>query len=115
LAEKKSRIEWAVTSQLRVREEEWTAAAMKTFDIVELTERIDEVLRIVEEDGETIEITNHGEVIAHLVPVSCSQSPAGSAKKDVWTDLDRLAAEISAHWAADVSAVDAVRDVRRDL
>ena len=98
-----------------MRDEEWTAAAMKTFDVVELTERIDEVLRMVEKEGEIIGITNHGEVIAHLVPVSSSQSPAGSAKRDVWTDLDRLAAEISAHWPADVSAVDAVRDVRREL
>jgi antitoxin (DNA-binding transcriptional repressor) of toxin-antitoxin stability system len=88
---------------------------MKTIDVVELTEHIDEVLCMVEEKGETIQITNHGEVIAHLVPVSSSQSPAESAKRDIWADLDRLAAEISAHWPADVSAVNAIRDVRREL
>ncbi len=88
---------------------------MKAFDVVDLTERIDEVLRIVEEDGETIEITNHGKVIAHLVPVHMPQFTTEPAKRDVWADLDRLAAEIGAHWPANVSAVDAVRDVRRDL
>ena len=88
---------------------------MKTFDVGELIEHIDEVLRMVEEDGETIEITNHGEVIAHLVPVRRPQSLAEPAERDVWADIDRLSAEIGAHWHPDVSAVDAVRDVRRDL
>lgn len=90
-------------------------AAMKTFEVNELTEHIDEVLHLVEEEGETIEITNHGEVIAHLVPVLELQSSVESAKSDVWADIDRLSAEIGAHWPPDVSAVDAVRDVRREL
>jgi prevent-host-death family protein len=88
---------------------------MKTFDVSELIRHIDEVLRMVEEEGETIEITNHGEVIAHFVPVSEPQSSVESAKWDVWADIGRLSAEIGAHWSPDVSAVDAVRDVRRDL
>ncbi len=88
---------------------------MKTFDANELIEHIDEVLRMVEEEGETIEITNCGKVIAHLVPVPEPQSSVESAKRDVWADIDRLSAEIGAHWSPDVSAVDAVRDVRRDL
>ncbi len=88
---------------------------MKTFDTSELLKHIDEVLRMVEEEGETIEISNHGEVIAHLVPATGPQSLAKPTKRDVWADLERLASEISTHWPAEVSAVDAVRDVRRDL
>jgi antitoxin (DNA-binding transcriptional repressor) of toxin-antitoxin stability system len=88
---------------------------MKTFDASEIIEHIDEVLRMVEEDGETIEITNHGEIIAHFVPVYRPQSLSDSAKRDVWADIDRLSAKIGAHWPADASAVDAVRDVRREL
>ncbi len=88
---------------------------MKTLDVVEIIEQIDEVLRMVEEEGETIEITNHGEVIAHLGPVSEPRSSVELAERDVWADIDRLSAEIGAHWSPDVSAVDAVRDVRRDL
>ena len=88
---------------------------MKTLDVIELIRHIDEVLRMVEKECETFEITNHGEVIAHLLPVRMPQSSIKSAKRDVWTNLDRLAAEISAHWPADISAIDAVRDVRRDL
>ena len=88
---------------------------MKTLDVGELIDKIDEVLRMVEEEGETFEITNCGKVIAHLVPVPEPQSSVESAKRDVWVDIDRLSAEIGAHWSPDVSAVEAVRDVRRDL
>jgi antitoxin (DNA-binding transcriptional repressor) of toxin-antitoxin stability system len=88
---------------------------MKTFDVSEFIKHINEVLCMVVEEGESIEITNHGQAIAHLVPVPEPQSMAESAERDVWADLDSLAAEISAHWSADVSAVDAVRDVRREL
>jgi len=88
---------------------------MKTFDTNELLKHIDEVLHMVEEEGETIEISNHGETIAYLVPAAGPQSLAKPTKRDVWADLERLAAEISAHWPAEVNAVDAVRDVRRDL
>ena len=88
---------------------------MNTLDVGELIDNIDEVLRMIEEEGKTFEITNHGEVIAHLVPVDMPQSTTEAAKRDVWTDLDRLAAEIGAHWPGDISAVDAVRDVRREL
>jgi prevent-host-death family protein len=71
---------------------------MKTLGIRELTERINEILRMVEEDGETFEVTNHGEVIARLVPVIRSSHPAPEQpSEDAWTHLDRLAGEISSH------------------
>ncbi len=88
---------------------------MKTLEIRKLAGQIEEILCMVEEEGETIEVTNHGEVIAHLVPVHRPRSSAEPVKRDVWAKLDRLAAEIGAHWSEDISAVDAVRDVRRDL
>jgi prevent-host-death family protein len=88
---------------------------MKTLGVRELKERISEILRMVEEEGETVEVTKRGEVIARLVPVRKPQRPVEQANDIVWTDLDRLSAEISAHWPADVSAVEAVRDVRREL
>lgn len=42
---------------------------MKTLEIHKLTEHIDEILHMIKEEGETIEITDGNEVIAHLVPV----------------------------------------------
>ena len=88
---------------------------MKSLGVRELKEHISEILRLVEEEGETIEVTRRGEVIAHLVPVRKPQQSAKSTDDAVWADIDRLSAEIGAHWSPDVSAVDAVCDVRRDL
>lgn len=89
---------------------------METLAARELAERINEVLRRVEEDGETFEVTNHGEVIAHLVPVIRSSHPATEQQsEDAWANLDRLAGEISAYLPNRVDSVDIIRDVRRDL
>ena len=41
----------------------------------ELAERINEILRLIEEEGETIEITDRGKVIAHVVPTPKPQKP----------------------------------------
>ena len=88
---------------------------MKTLGVRELKERISEILRMVQEEGEIIEVTNRGEVIARLVPARKALSSLDLEEDDVWTDLDRLSAEISAHWPSGLSAVDAVRDARREL
>ena len=59
-------------------------------------------------------ITRHGRVIAHLVPAR----PSSAALTDLsalWADLDALAAEIGARWPADQTAVEAVRQERREL
>ncbi len=88
---------------------------MKTLGVRELKERISEILRLVEEEGEIVEVTKRGDVIARLVPVRKPQQSVEQTHDAVWTDLERLAAEISAHWPSKVSAVDAVHDVRREL
>ncbi len=88
---------------------------MKTLGVRELKERISEILRLVEEEGETVEVTKRGEVIARLGPVRKPHRSVEEADDAVWTDLERLASEISANWPLNVSAVDAVRDVRREL
>lgn len=89
---------------------------MKTFAVCELKENIDEILRLVQEKRESIQITNAGEVIAYLDPTLDPESlPDWMREKptgDFWTEFDRLAAEIGAHWQGDMSAVDAVREVR---
>lgn len=88
---------------------------MKTLGVRELKERISEVLRMIQEEGEIVEVTNRGEVIAHLVPARRAQQHTEQNTDEVWTDIDRLAAEIGTHWKAGVNAVDAVRDARREL
>lgn len=86
------------------------------LEIRELKERISELLRLVEE-GETIEVTSSNKVIAHLVPASQSESSESKANETqkFWANIDRLAEQIGTHWKDDMSAVDAVHDVRREL
>ena len=78
----------------------------------EFIERISEILDMVVENGEIIEITDQGKVIAQVVPVSEPKQPVKRDTSEAWENLKRLSTELSAHWPQDVTAVDAVRDVR---
>ena len=83
----------------------------ESLEAYELKERINKILRMFEED-EAFEVIDHGKVIAHVVPVNESKQPGKRDTSEAWNNLKRLSAELSAHWPKDVSAVDAVRDVR---
>ena len=87
---------------------------MRSVGVRELKARTSEVLRQVHEAGETVEITNRGQVVALLIPAAKS---AGKAEDDTtfWADWDRLSAEISAHWPKGVTAEEAVAEQRREL
>ena len=93
---------------------------MISVAVHELRDELDELLQRVRDEGETIEITLHGEPVARVVPTHAAtpappkpRSPEEVAK--LFEGLDELIAEISAHWPEGVSAVDAVREQRRDL
>ncbi len=81
----------------------------------EFIERINEILDMAVENGEIIEITDQGKVIAQVVPVSEPKQPVKRDTSEAWENLKRLSTELSAHWPKDVTAFDAVRDVRREL
>ncbi len=87
---------------------------MSEVGIRELKASASEIVRRVRERGEVFDITYYGEVVARLVPVH-PLTPAPDDVAALMTNLDQLAAEISDAWPEDVSAVDAVRDVRREL
>jgi prevent-host-death family protein len=82
--------------------------------IRELKERTSQILRLVRQNGQEVQITYHGRVVARLIPAGASQ-PDATELAAVWTDLDRLAAEIGARWPSDVTAADAVSEGRREL
>ena len=88
---------------------------MVTVGIRELKQQTSKILRRVREEGQIIEITYHGEIIARLVPVIPPPETSNEDVAAIWANLDQLTAEISAKWPEGVSAVDAVRDVRREL
>ena len=87
---------------------------MSSIGVRELKAHIGEVLRRVRKAGEIVEITYHGRIIARLVPAFLP-SKAVAEQSPVWSDLDRLAAEIGARWPDGLSAVEAVREGRREL
>ena len=85
---------------------------MRTMGIRELKARMSEALREVQE-GQTIEVTNHGQVVALLVPPRRKRN--NEEIEAALDSIDSLAAQISAHWPEGVTALEAIEDVRRDL
>jgi prevent-host-death family protein len=85
---------------------------MRTVGVRELKQRTSEVLRRVREQGEAVEVTFRGRVVARLVPVSQGKTAARKSRA-VWGEIDRLAHEIGARWPKGVSAARAVREARR--
>ena len=83
---------------------------MKTVSISELRAHLSEVLRQVQ-GGTAVAITKHGKVVARMVPAQRRASDVSEIQA-MLADIDRLAADISAHWPAGVSALDAVEDAR---
>ena len=70
--------------------------------------------RAVLAQGETLEIIDGGAVVARVVPVAPSRAIRPGLQADL-TALDELSARISAAWQDDLSAVESIRDVRREL
>ena len=84
---------------------------MRTLGVRELRDNLSEVLRVVEEAGEVVEVTNHGRVVARLVPAQRPQ--LGQAEMDeLIAEMDRVAAELGADWPPGVTAQDALDAVR---
>ncbi len=87
---------------------------MLSLEVNEFIERIDEMLHIVLEEGETIEITKQNEIIAHMVPVQKRRHADTQDDLAAWNELERISAEISEYWPQGLSAIDAVQDVRQE-
>jgi prevent-host-death family protein len=87
---------------------------MRSIGVRELKENTSRILRRVREKGEEIQITYRGQVIARLTPVARTRQSTKDMEI-VWSDLDRLAAEIGSCWPVEVNAVEAVREARREL
>lgn len=87
---------------------------MPEVGVRELKTNASELLRRVREGGEIIDITYYGEVVARLIPVKQTKTEAEELDR-LWADMDQLAKEVSAKWSDSPSAVDAVREGRREL
>jgi len=87
---------------------------MRAIRVHELKEHTSQVLRRVRERGEEVEVTDHGRVVARLIPAS-RERPRPRASAAAWSTLDRVAQEIGARWPKGRSAANTVREGRRDL
>lgn len=87
---------------------------MSEVGIRELKANASELVRRVREDGEIIDITYYGEVVARLIPVRQAQTSAEELER-LWANMDQLAAEVGARWQGEPNAVEAVREGRREL
>ena len=87
---------------------------MEEIGIRELKQRASEILRQVREEHESFSVTYQGKVVAKLVPAmdpSADQEVASA----IWTRMDDLSREVSAHWPNGSSASEAVSEQRREL
>jgi len=83
---------------------------MKVMGIRELKARMSEAIREVQR-GETIEVTNHGETVALLVPVR--RKPDPEEIRSALAGLDSLAAEISRLSPQPTTVAETLGDMRR--
>jgi prevent-host-death family protein len=92
---------------------------MRSVGVRELRERTSEIIGWVRDEGQEVEVTYYGRVVARLVPApsesAAPASPEENGGPSVWTDLDQLAAEIGARWPEGITAAEAVAEGRRDL
>ena len=87
---------------------------MEEIGIRELKQRASEIFRQVREEHESFSVTYRGKVVAKLVPAmdpSADQEVASA----IWTRMDDLSREVSAHWPNGSSASEAVSEQRREL
>jgi prevent-host-death family protein len=87
---------------------------VRSVGVRELKQHTSRVLRDVRRHGTEIEVTHHGRTVARLVPV-LRRPRRRPQSATVWSTIDRLAREIGARWPKGISAVQAVREGRRDL
>jgi prevent-host-death family protein len=87
---------------------------MREVGVRELKEHASELLREVREKRESITITYRGKAVARLVPVVDREEVWRESKK-VLAEMEKLAHKIGKKWPKGVSAVEAVREQRREL
>ncbi len=89
---------------------------MPYVSVRELKGQLSRILRDVREEREEYLVTYRGRVVARISPVGPMREQVEEEKvQKIMRDLDRLAAEIGEKWPEGVSAVEAVREGRRDL
>lgn len=86
---------------------------MASVGVRELKEHTSKIVRRVRDDGETIDITYRGQVVATLAPKRTLDPDHNQA---FWERVERLRQDIAARMGPEpVDAVELVREERRNL
>lgn len=94
----------------------------ETIGIRELKAHVSDILKCIREDGASYTVTHRGQAVARLTPVRSAPVPEGedqpfASVAETLAAFDALAEDIARHLAPNstVSAVDMIREQRRDL
>jgi prevent-host-death family protein len=87
---------------------------MYEVGVRELKQNLSTILKRVRTKKEAVEITYRGRTVARIVPV-VDERQLSADDAAVFEEVEKLAKEIGARWPKGVSAVDAVREQRREL
>lgn len=85
---------------------------MPTIGIRELGQHTSRIIRRIEERGETIAITRHGETVAILIPPQKSVPETNLTA--LFQEMDNLIGEISADMPPVVDVQDIMNELRRE-
>lgn len=87
---------------------------MRNVSIRYLKANLQDPLHEVHEGGQILVVTLSGRPIARIIPEP--PDPAGCPDfESLWSELDRLAEEISREWPEGVSAAQAISEDRREI
>lgn len=85
----------------------------KSVGVRELKANASKYVRLVHEENQEFDITVRGRTVARLVPPV--RRTSAEELDEYWQRHRQVAQELSKHWPADVSAVEAIREQRREL
>ena len=89
---------------------------MQRVGVREFKNRATQIVRDVREHSASYVITVDGEPVATVRPYEQSDEPGMTAEVDEWLrSWNELTAQVAAIWPSNLSAVDAVREQRREL
>ena len=87
---------------------------MEKVGISQLKRDVSAILKRVRDHNAMFEVTYRGTAVARIVPVVSDEERQRSLQA-AWARIDELSEEMSERWPAGVSAVEAVREGRREL
>jgi antitoxin (DNA-binding transcriptional repressor) of toxin-antitoxin stability system len=84
----------------------------RTVGVREFKANPSNYLRLVKDENQEFDITVRGQAVARLAPLVRRMNAA--ELQAFWRRQDELSEQIGKHWPAEVSAVEAINEQRRD-